>query len=227
MPASDTPSQLTSVSEVEHELSALSDPKTLAVNERHGDDHSVNLTKLRGVAKKVKTNHDLARELWDTENTESRLVALLVCKPKDFSAAQLDAMLRDARVPKVRDWLTNYVLAKSPEREELRLQWVDDDDAHVAAAGWALTALRVRKDAQGLDLDTLLDIIERELAGAAEPLQWEMNNTLAYIGIHHPEHRERAVAIGESLEVLKDYPTPPNCTSPYAPEWIEAMVARQ
>ena len=25
---------------------------------------------------------------------------------------------------------------------------------------------------------------------------------------HHPEHRARAIAIGERLEVLKDYPTP-------------------
>jgi len=33
--------------------------------------------------------------------------------------------------------------------------------------------------------------------------------------------------IGERLEVLKDYPTPPNCTSPYAPIWITEMVRRQ
>jgi hypothetical protein len=26
--------------------------------------------------------------------------------------------------------------------------------------------------------------------------------------------------------VLKDYPTPPNCTSPYAPVWIEEIVRR-
>ncbi|BCB32228.1 hypothetical protein KaCgl_02020 [Corynebacterium glutamicum] len=29
-------------------LKELEDPKILAVNERHGDDHAVNLTKLRG-----------------------------------------------------------------------------------------------------------------------------------------------------------------------------------
>jgi 3-methyladenine DNA glycosylase AlkD len=62
---------------------------------------------------------------------------------------------------------------------------------------------------------------------APERLQWAMNNTLAHIGIHHPEHRVRALAIGERLEVLKDYPTPPNCTSPYAPTWIAEMVRRQ
>jgi hypothetical protein len=43
----------------------------------------------------------------------------------------------------------------------------------------------------------------------------------------HAEHRARAVAIGERLEVLKEYPTPPNCTSPYAPIWITEMMRRQ
>ena len=50
---------------------------------------------------------------------------------------------------------------------------------------------------------------------------------LAQIGIEHPEHRARALAIGERLEVLKDYPTSPGCTSPYAPDWINEMVRRK
>jgi 3-methyladenine DNA glycosylase AlkD len=53
-----------------------------------------------------------------------------------------------------------------------------------------------------------------------------MNNTLAGIGIHHPEHRARALAIGEALGVYRDYPTPRGCTSPFAPIWIGEMVRR-
>ena len=43
----------------------------------------------------------------------------------------------------------------------------------------------------------------------------------------HSEHRTRAIDIGERLEVVKDYPTPPNCTSPFVPIWITEMVRRQ
>ena len=53
-----------------------------------------------------------------------------------------------------------------------------------------------------------------------------MNATLAQIGITRPELRDRALAIGERLAVLKDYPTSPGCTSPYAPIWITEMVRR-
>ncbi|WP_324651534.1 DNA alkylation repair protein [Georgenia sp. H159] len=215
------------VDEVLSELAALEDPKVRAVNERHGDDHGVNLSKLRAVAKRLRTQHELAQELWATDQTPARLVALLICRPKAFPREELDAMIRQTRAPKVHDWLVNYVVKKSPHAEALRVTWTADPDPVVASAGWALTSERVRKSPDGLDLPGLLDVVEAEMKDAPDRLQWAMNETLSHIGIEHPEHRERALAIGERLEVLKDYPTPPNCTSPYAPVWIREMVARQ
>ncbi|GAA0816483.1 DNA alkylation repair protein [Spirilliplanes yamanashiensis] len=215
------------VAEVMAELAALEDPKAREVNLRHGDDHGVNLGKLRAVAKRLKTQQDLARELWATADTAARLLALLICRPKAFGRDELDAMLRDARVPKVHDWLVNYVVKKSPHAEDLRVAWSADADPVVASAGWALTTDRVAKKPGGLDLPGLLDVVEAEMKGAPDRLQWAMNHCLAQIGIDHPEHRARAVAIGERLGVLKDYPTPPGCTSPYAPVWIAEMVRRQ
>lgn len=215
------------VEAVRAELMALEDPRMREVNERHGDDHGVNLTKLRGVAKALKTDQDLALRLWATDETPARLVALLISRPKAYSAAELDAMLREARAVKVHDWLVNYIVKKGPHTEQLRLAWLEDSDPVVASAGWALTADAVAKRPEVLEIPDLLDTIDREMKSAPDRLQWEMNNTLAAIGIHHPEFRARAIDIGERLEVLKDYPTPPNCTSPFAPIWIAEIVRRQ
>lgn len=215
------------VSDVMAELAALEDPRIRAVNERHGDNHGVNLTKLRAVAKNLRTQHDLAGQLWGTGDTAARLVAILISRPKAYTAAELDGMLRDARVPKVHDWLISYVVKKSPHVEELRTAWFADPDPVVAGAGWALTSDRVAKAPEGLDLPGLLDLIESDMKDAPDRLQWAMNECLATIGIHHPEHRARAIGIGERLGVLEDYPTPPNCTSPYAPIWINEVVRRQ
>jgi 3-methyladenine DNA glycosylase AlkD len=215
------------VGEVMAELAAMEDPKIRAVNERHGDDHGVNLTKLRMVATRLKTQHDLAGQLWGTGDTAARLVAILVSRPKSYDVAELDAMLRDSRVPKVHGWLVNYVVKKNAHVEELRTAWFTDPDPVVASAGWALTTDRVSRAPEGLDLPGLLDLVEAQMTNAPDRLQWAMNECLATIGIHHAEHRARAISIGESLEVLKDYPTPPNCTSPYAPIWINEIVRRQ
>jgi 3-methyladenine DNA glycosylase AlkD len=217
----------TTVAEVMAELAALEDPRAREVNEKHGDDHGVNLGRLRALAKRLKTQPELSRRLWETGDTAARLLAILICRPKAFERDELDVMLREARKPKVHDWLVNYVVKKSPHAEELRLAWSADADPVVASAGWALTTERVARNPDGLDLDGLLDVIEARLKNAPDRLQWAMNHCLAQIGIDHPAHRARALDIGERLEVLKDYPTPPNCTSPYAPAWITEMVRRQ
>jgi len=216
----------TTVDEVMAELATLEDARAREVNEKRGDDHGVNLSKLRAVAKRLKTQQELARQLWDTDDTAARLLALLICRPKAFERDELDAMLRQARTPKVHDWLVNYVVKKSPYSEELRQAWFADPDPVVASAGWALTTERVAKSPEGLDLPGLLDIIEAGMKEAPDRLQWAMNHCLAQIGIEHAGHRARAIDIGERLEVLKDYPTPPNCTSPFAPAWINEMVRR-
>jgi 3-methyladenine DNA glycosylase AlkD len=217
----------TTVAEVLARLAALEDPKARAVNERHGDDHGVNLGKLRALAKDLKTQQELSLGLWATGDTAARLLAILICRPKAFGRDELDAMLREARVPKVHDWLVGYVVKKSPHAEELRRAWIADPDPVVASAGWALTTDRVAKKPEGLDLAALLDVIEAEMKGAPDRLQWAMNHCLAQIGIEHAEYRARAIDIGERLRVLEDYPTPPNCTSPFAPVWITEMVRRQ
>lgn len=222
-----TDSTGTTVAEVMAELAALEDPKARAVNERHGDDHGVNLGKLRAVAKRLRTQQELARGLWATDDTAARLLAILISRPKAYEQNELDRMVREARAPKVQDWLVNYVVKKSPHAEELRLAWTADPDPAVASAGWALTAERVVKKPDGLDLAGLLDVIESHMKDAPDRLQWAMNTCLAQIGIQHPAYRTRAIGIGEKLEVLKDYPTSPGCTSPFAPIWIDEMVRRQ
>lgn len=215
------------VAEVMAELAQLEDPRAREVNEKHGDDHGVNLSKLRALAKKLKTHQELARRLWETNDTPARLLAILICRPKAFEPDQLDHMLRGSRVPKVHDWLVNYVVKKNPHCEELRLAWSADSDPVVASAGWALTTERVAKKPEGLDLAGLLDVIEADMKDSPDRLQWAMNHCLAQIGIEHANHRTRAIDIGERLQVLKDYPTSPGCTSPFAPIWITEMVRRQ
>jgi 3-methyladenine DNA glycosylase AlkD len=90
-----------------------------------------------------------------------------------------------------------------PERQ----RWMVSDHAMAARAGWSMTAERVAKKPTGLDLVALLDRIEAEMATAEAEPQWTMNTTLAMIGIHHPMHRARALAIGERL---RDLPRPPD-----------------
>ncbi|HTV18276.1 MAG TPA: DNA alkylation repair protein [Polyangiaceae bacterium] len=215
----------TTAKAVLRDLAALEDPKLREANEARGDDHGVNLSHLRDLAKTLGAQPELARELWTTGNTAARLLATLVSKPKALSADELDGMIADIRAPKLLDWFIVNIVKQSRHAEALRERWQDADDL-VGRAGWSLTTDRVIKQPDGLNLDALLDQIEQELKRAPEPKQWAMNHCLAEIGIRHPEQRKRAIAIGERLKVLIDYPASPGCTPPYAPLWIAEMVRR-
>nr|WP_198663418.1 hypothetical protein [Jiangella endophytica] len=65
----------TTVAEVLAVLAALEDPRAREVNERHGDDHGADLSRLRALAKRLKTQQERARRLWETGDTAARLLA--------------------------------------------------------------------------------------------------------------------------------------------------------
>jgi 3-methyladenine DNA glycosylase AlkD len=212
------------------QLKALGDEKMRAQNNRNGADNSqfgVRLGDIRKLAKEIKTNHELAIALWETGNIDARLLAILLIKPKNLSAEEMDRMVRSVNFVQVADWLNSYVVRSHPENETLRQGWMAADDPWAARAGWSLTSERIDKSPKGLDLPAILDRIEFEMRGAAPEVQWTMNFCLAGIGIHFPKHRTRAVAIGEALGIYRDYPVSKGCTSPFAPIWINEMVRRQ
>lgn len=218
------------VTEILAQLESLGDEARRAYNAKAGapdNQFGVKLGDIRAMAKTLKADPGLLRELWETGNVEAQLLAALLIKPKSLSAGELDALTRSVSCSQVADWLNANVVAHHPEKESLREAWMDDEDRWAARAGWNLTASRASKDGDGLDLAALLDRIEAELPGATPEVQWTMNNTLAAIGIHHPEHRERAVAIGEKIGLYRDWPVSKGCTPPYVPVWVEAMVKRQ
>jgi len=212
------------------QLKALGDAKVRAHNTKHGagdKQFGVSLGDIRALAKKIRTDHPLALSLWQTGNVDAQFLATLLIQPKKLSAKEMDRLVRSIAFVRVADWLNAYVVRQHPDKEALRQDWMADDDRWAARAGWDLTAERVEKSPDGLDLPALLDRIESEMANADPVVQWTMNNTLAPIGIHFPKHRKRAIAIGEKLGIYRDYPVSKGCTSPFAPIWINFMVGRQ
>ena len=211
-------------------LEALGNERVRTRNRESGAGHNqygVMLGDIRKLAKEIKTDHQLALALWETGNVDARLLAILLLKPGKLSRNEMDRMVRSVAFVQVADWLISYVVKNHPEKETLRQAWMADDDPWAARAGWSLTSERIARNPEGLDLPALLDRLEREMKDAAPEPQWTMNNCLAGIGIHHPKHRSRALAIGEKLGVYRDYPVSKGCTSPFAPIWINEMVSRQ
>ena len=212
-------------------LESLGDEKVHKQYSKKGDGDKmfgVKSADLRDLAKQIKTDPILAAALWKTGNIDAMMLAVLIVKPKDLSAGELEQMVSTSVNMRAADWLNSYVVKQHPQKEELRQKWMKSNgNMWSVKAGWSLTTEAVTKNPDVLDISGLLDRIEAEMGGAPEPLQWTMNFCLIDIGIKFPDHRERAIAIGEKLGVFRDYPVSKGCTSPFAPIAIPALAARQ
>lgn len=210
-------------------LKSLGDEKVRKHNMKWGageNQFGVKMGDIRAIAKTIKQDHKLALALWETGNLEAKLLATLIFDLKAISMEELDRLVRAIQYPQVADWMNSYIVKEHPDKEQLRVQWMQSTDPMSARSGWSLTAGRIARKPEGLDIEAHLDRIEKEMATAPSEVQWTMNSALAQIGINFPEYRERAIAIGEKLGIYRDYPVSKGCTSPFAPIWIEAMVSR-
>lgn len=144
-------------------LEALGNEKMRAHNRKNGagdNQFGVRMGDIRKLAAKIKTNQQLAIELWDTGNIDARFLAILLIKPDNLSRDEVDRMVRSANFSHVADWLNSYIVRKHPDKEALRQVWMEDADPWAARAGWSLTSERIGKSPEGLDLAGLLDRIE-------------------------------------------------------------------
>ena len=191
------------------QLKALGNDKMRAHNTKNGagdNQFGVSLGDIRVLAKKIRTDHPLALSLWETGNVDAQFLATLLIEPKKLSAKEIDRMVRSVTFVRVADWLNAYVVRQHPDKEGLRRDWMAADDRWAARAGWDLTAERVAKSSNGLELPALLARIESEMADADPEVRWTMNNTLAAIGIHFPKHASGPLPLERRWESIGTIP---------------------
>ena len=100
-------------------LKKLGKPQTAAIYQRHGSGDNVFgvlTSEIAKLQKKIKVDHALAMELWKTENSEARILALMVADPQKLTRADADRLVKDGPVHFVGCYLSQ-LLARSPIAE--------------------------------------------------------------------------------------------------------------
>lgn len=208
------------------QLEAWEHPKMRAVNAKHGagdNQFGVNLSKLRGLAVKIKRDHELALELWATGNIDAMNLATLIMDPRQLTRPQVEKLAKALSYYTTTDWFVKNVVKLLPFKGELCTKWAASKDEYLGRAGWTLMAGELANN----DPEALLDTIEKRMKSAPFRLQEPMNYCLVKIAVDYPKLRKRAIAIANKLEVLKDYPVPKGCTSPFAPIWIDYLLTHR
>jgi len=197
-------------------------------------DGPVKLGDLKRRASQIKTDHELAVELWSTGEFYPRLFATLIFDKKLLSQGIFDGLASDilgheaSERDQLTDWLLANQLSKDKKLTALMTTWEDHPSPIHRRLFWYHQArLRWTGQTPPGNSASLLDSLEKKLAGAEPGVQWAMNFCAGQIGVHEPEHRSRCIQLGESLGLYKGERVAKNCTPSYLPEFIRIEVAKR
>ena len=213
------------------QLEAWGSPNARKLFAKHGagdNQFGVTLGKLRGLAKKLKTNHPLAMELWATENVDAMILATMLMAPDEVTAGEAERMLKPLTYFRLMDELVHNVLVKTSFADKLSDKWMDSPKEMIGRAGWKILCSRIAHGhPDGLDFDVILKTIEVEILSAPYRKQEAMNCCLVEIGVSIPAYTRKCIDLGERLGRFDKRPVPKGCVSTYAPEWIAAALKRK
>lgn len=188
---------------------------------------------LRKLAKEIKTDHDLAMELWATGSVPARRLAILIMDRKQLTQEVVDELDADVQEHEVDDrtelfdWLMANQLNKSKGGRDLIESWEPSPSALQRRLFWYHQArLRWTGQTPPPNTEALLDAIEERLDGEVPEVQWAMNFTAGQIGTYQPEYRARCIALGERVGLYRDEPLSPGCTPNYLPDFIRIQVEK-
>ncbi|TVZ60195.1 3-methyladenine DNA glycosylase AlkD [Flavobacteriaceae bacterium MAR_2010_105] len=197
------------------------------------DPQSTKLGDLRALAKTLKTNHDLAMELWSAGGFLPRQLAILIMDKKRLDQNVIDQLNSDIQNHNFKeqthlmDWLMANQLSKDKNLVSLIETWEQSPYALQRRVFWYYQArLRWMGHTGHSNTEYLLASIEKNIMTEPPEVQWAMNFTAGQIGKWEEKHRERCIAIGETTGLYKDEVAPRNCTPNYLPEFIRIEVAK-
>ena len=210
----------------------LGKPQTAAIYKRHlsGDNVCGVLTSdIAKLQKKIKVDHALALELWQTGNAEARMLALQVADPKKLTRADADGLLRDGPAHFIGCYLSPLV-GRSPIAEETMRAWMKSPDEFAREMGYGILAARLKDDPESVtdtDAEKILATIEKEIHRSPNWARYAMNSALISIGIFKPALSKKVIAAARRIGKVQVDPGETNCKTPDAVSYIEKATKRK
>lgn len=189
---------------------------------------------LRKIAKDIKKDHELAMELWSTEEFLPRLLAILIMDKKFLSQDVLNKLDKDMQTHtfdernNLMDWLMANQLTKDKKTIAWMESWENSPCALQRRAFWYYQA-RLRWTGQTPPDNTadLLSTLEANITQEEPEVQWAMNFLAGWIGVYDEKNRARCIKLGEKTGLYKNEMVSKGCTPNYLPEFIAIEVNKR
>lgn len=204
-------------------LRAQANPANVAGMARYGintrNTLGVSIPFLRQLARGYRRQHELALALWATDLHEARLLATLVDDPKQVTAGQMEAWVKDLDSWDICDQLCNNLFRRTAPARVKALQWAKRKPEFIRRAGYVLMATLAVHDkaATDTDFEAFFAAIRAGATDERNFVRKAVNWALRQIGKRNAVLRKRAVQVAEEISRLDSK----------AARWIAADARRE
>ncbi|HLZ52247.1 MAG TPA: DNA alkylation repair protein [Candidatus Acidoferrum sp.] len=222
------------VASIMAELKKKGSEKTRKIYARHGmatdNMFGVSVADLKVVAKSIKGQQALARELYETGNLDAMYLAGMVADGAQMTEKELNVWAEGAaNLQMISEYTVAWVTVDNPKAREIALQWIKSKKEHIASSGWCTySGLVATKPDETLNLgeiEGLLKTIVKEVHKAQNRVRATMNGFVISVGTYvKPLLKQAKAAAKEIGEVSVDVGDTA-CKVPLATAYIEKIEA--
>ncbi len=218
------------VNQIMTELKKKGTAQTRKTFERHGAPENffgVKVGDLKVIAKKIKGDHELACQLYETGNSDAMYLAGIVADGTQMTKKQLDAWAKDAPWHMISEYTVPGVATESPHCRDMALKWIKSKKPHIASAGWnTYSGYVTTRDDSELDLNEIKDLlkkVETDIDGADARVRYTMNGFVIAVGGYVKPLLKQAKATAKRLGKVEVDMGDTACKVPLATDYIEKI----
>jgi len=186
---------------------------------------------LKKLQKKIRKDHDLAMQLYDTGISDAMYLAGLICDPSKMSKKDFNHWADKAYWYMISEYVVPPVAAESQHGYEMALEWIKSDKEMIASAGWGTLSNIIAKKGTGniniREIESLLKKIPSVIHSSQNRVRYTMNGFVIACGAYIPELEKPAGEVAQKVGKVRVDMGNTACKVPDALSYIKKVKDRK
>jgi 3-methyladenine DNA glycosylase AlkD len=218
--------------EVMEQLESMGTAQNRKIYARHGAGENmfgVSFANLSKLQKKIKKNHALAVQLWESGNVDAQSLTTMIADPKQMDESTIEKWLQDLDYYMLVDIYVGSIVSKTPFARAKMEQWTQSEEEWIGRAGWQLLAHLAMKDKELPDeyFQPFLEKIEAAVHTGKNRTKDAMNGALIAIGMRNEALEKKALSVAKAIGKVEVDHGDTSCKTPNAAAYIKKAKKRK
>ncbi len=190
----------------------------------------VKVEDMKKIQKRVKTDYQLALDLYDTGIADAMYLAGYITDDAKMTKKDLQKWIEAATSDWVAGYMVPWVASAGPHGREMALKWIESKDETIATAGWqtysSIVAIKQDADLDLAEIEPLLHRAAKAIHQQPDRIKWAMNGFVIAVACYGIRLLSLAVEAAHSIGKIAVAQAGRCSTIPFAPEQIKKVEAR-